>query len=58
MVSAIGKAAAEGSLLSKLADAREPFWSAVADALVVIAADLLLRRRDLQPFLDAIGLSP
>ena len=41
MVSAIRKAATEGSLLSKLADAREPFWAAVADALVVVAGDRL-----------------
>ena len=41
MRQAITKAATEGSLLSKLADAREPFWVAVGDALVVVAGDLL-----------------
>lgn len=41
MVSAIRKTAAEGSLLSRLADARQPFWVAVADALVAVAADRL-----------------
>ena len=41
MRQAITKAATEGSPLSKLADAREPFWIAVADALVTVAGDRL-----------------
>ena len=41
MVSAIRKTAAEGSLLCRLADARQPFWVAVADALVAVAGDRL-----------------
>jgi hypothetical protein len=40
MRAALRKAADEGTLLGRLADAREPFWIAVADALVVVADDL------------------
>jgi hypothetical protein len=36
---AVTKAATEGSLLSKLADAQEPFWVAVSDAIATVAAD-------------------
>jgi hypothetical protein len=38
---ALREAAAEGSLISKLADAETAFWRSVSDALAVVAADLL-----------------
>jgi hypothetical protein len=38
---ALRKAAQEGSLVSKLADAREPFWTVCGDALAVVKADML-----------------
>jgi hypothetical protein len=41
MRQAVTKAASEGTLLLKLADAREPFWVAVSDAIAVVAVDLL-----------------
>ena len=41
MRQAITKAAAEGSLLTRLGDAQEPFGRALADALVAVAADRL-----------------
>jgi hypothetical protein len=41
MRQAITKAATERTLIARLEDADEPFWRAVADALVVVAGDLL-----------------
>lgn len=45
MLQAITKSAQQGSLIARLEDADEPFWRAVADALVVVAADLLPAQR-------------
>jgi hypothetical protein len=43
---AVTKAVTEGSLLSKLADAQEPFWVAVSDAIATVAADQIQRTPD------------
>ena len=41
MKHALRKAALDGSLIVRLADAREDFWQTVAVALVAVAEDLL-----------------
>jgi hypothetical protein len=41
MALALRQAAVEGSLLARLADAEQPFWRAVSDALLAIAEERL-----------------
>jgi hypothetical protein len=55
---AVTKAVTEGSLLSKLADAQEPFWVAVSDAIATVAADQIQRTPDYPSIVTSGGSDP